>query len=168
MRGALNPVTTPNPSRRNFLRGKFNQADADVMRPPGASADFDQLCTECGDCVSACPESIIRIGEDRRPVVDFSLGSCVFCRECVKVCSPGALADSRVETWPWKAAIKQNCLSIQGVMCRTCEDVCEARAIRFKLEAGGKSRPELNQSQCTGCGACAYSCPSHAITFVRE
>ena len=34
-------------------------------------------------------------------------------------------------------------------MCRTCEDVCEPRAIRFKLALGGKSEPLVEFDQCT-------------------
>lgn len=160
-------MTTPSPSRRNFLRGRFHAVDANVMRPPGSVSEFAKLCTECGDCVSACPEKIIRVGEDRLPVVDFALGACTFCDSCAEACTSGALVAGQVESWIWRAEIQDNCFSLQGVMCRTCEDVCEPRAVRFKLAVGGKAEPVIDLDQCTGCGECAHSCPAQAVQFKR-
>lgn len=160
-------MTAANPSRRNFLRGKISETDAVVMRPPGATARFDALCTECGKCAEACPENIIVTGKDRRPLVDFNMGSCTFCADCVDFCPEDALDLASLADWHWKAVIGEQCFSLQGITCRTCEDVCELRAIRFRPAVGGKSQPNLDMAQCTGCGECAYSCPARAITFAK-
>lgn len=160
-------MTAPNPSRRNFLRGKFAETDASILRPPGASACFEQQCTECGKCQDACPENIIVIGKDRRPVVNFDLGACTFCSACADVCPTDALKPDLVSEWSWRAEAGESCLSSQGITCRACEDACEPLAIRFRLSTGGKSHPVIDISQCTGCGDCAYSCPARAITFVK-
>ncbi|WP_420410989.1 ferredoxin-type protein NapF [Roseibium sp.] len=160
-------MTAPNPSRRNFLRGKFAETDAAILRPPGATAFFDQKCTECGKCSDACPENIIVIGNDRRPVVNFEIGACTFCSACADICPTEALDPARVPDWDWKAEVGDSCLSHQGITCRACEDVCEPRAIRFRLSTGGKSHPVFDISQCTGCGECAYSCPARAISFAK-
>lgn len=135
------------------------------MRPPGAAPGFDDLCTTCGDCAAACPEAIIVNDADRRPVVDFNAGACTFCGTCADACESGALEPALIPDWPWRARIGDSCLSVQGITCRACEDVCDPRAIRFRLATGGRSFPELDLDQCTGCGACATACPAGAVSF---
>jgi ferredoxin-type protein NapF len=49
------------------------------------------------------------------------------------------------------------------VVCRSCGEVCDESAIRFKLEVGGIARPLLDQEQCNGCGACFAVCPVRAV-----
>lgn len=57
------------------------------------------------------------------------------------------------------------CLALKQVVCHSCGDACEVRAIRFKLRAGGVSVPELDTAACTGCGACRGACPVGAIAM---
>ncbi|MDO5622103.1 MAG: ferredoxin-type protein NapF [Paracoccus sp. (in: a-proteobacteria)] len=154
--------------RRNFLRGRFQRLDRDVMRPPQAVATMADLCNGCGECIVACPQRIIRFDEDRRPVVDLTRGECTFCGDCARACPSGALDPEAPVDWPWRATVSDGCLSMQGVFCRTCEDACEPDAIRFRLATGGRSMPAIDFGQCTGCGACASICPSLAIGFVRQ
>ncbi len=151
------------PARRAFLKGRFSQTD--VMRPLGVIAPeaFAEACTQCGDCARACPEAIIMRDDDGYPVVDLNRGECTFCGDCSDACEPGALAGER--TWDWRADVTQSCLSMNAVTCRTCEDHCDARAIRFRLMTGGRSVPEFDPEACTGCGACAPVCPADAIRF---
>ena len=154
-------------SRRAFLR-LTSQPKSDAIRPPWSdNSSVLAHCTSCNDCVSACPEKIISLDADRRPILQFDNGHCTFCGACAEVCPTDAIDASRDLDWPWRAEIQQTCLSLQAVMCRTCEDVCEARAIRFKLAVGGKSEPIVDNNQCTGCGACAHSCPAQAISIKR-
>lgn len=155
-------------SRRGFLKGDFRVADPEAMRPPGAVAEFAQLCDRCTKCAEACPEAIITRDSGGWPVVDFALGACTFCGDCATACPSGALLSTQVQAWPWVANINAACLSMQGITCRACEDACDARAIRFRLETGGKSRPILDFGQCTGCGACEFSCPEQAVDFNRR
>lgn len=153
--------------RRNFLRGKFRQSDAWAMYPPGAQDSFADLCTNCGDCVTACPEAIIVKKGNAHPVLDFSRGGCTFCGECTEACPSGALLKEDVVQWPWRAKIQTNCLSFQGIACRACEDSCEPRAIRFRLMTAGRAVPEIDLDECTGCGECAFTCPEKAVRFDR-
>lgn len=151
------------PSRRGFLSG--NLADSDPIRPVGAIGEirFHDICTGCGDCARACPERIIRKDRHGFPVLDFSHASCSFCDACVEACSAGAL-DAAV-AWTWRAGISGACLSRGGVQCRTCQDHCDASAIRFRLQPGGRAEPRIDHDTCTGCGGCIASCPVQAITL---
>jgi ferredoxin-type protein NapF len=67
--------------------------------------------------------------------------------------------------WPVKAEIGAACIAFGQVVCRSCGDACETRAIRFSLRAGGVTVPELDTDACTGCGACVTACPVSAIAM---
>lgn len=154
-------------SRRNFLRGRF-RGQGPALRPPWALAEalFLSACTRCGECVSACPERIIRL-EGGYPVVDFSDRGCSFCGACAKACTHGALQDSELQIWPWaiKATIGTGCLAARGTECRTCGDHCSVTAIRFSPRVGGPPVPEIDSNACTGCGACVAPCPAGAVVI---
>lgn len=153
-------------SRRAFLRGNFG--DPEVLRPPGAAeSGFERACTGCGDCVTACPEAIIRADARGGVLLDLSLGACTFCGDCARACPTAALSEARMGDWPWRASVSSACLSLNGVACRTCEDACEPRAIRFRLELGGRARPVIDDEACTGCGACIAICPAGAVSLDR-
>ena len=126
--------------------------------------EFSDVCTGCGDCVSACTEKILRISErSRLAVVDFQAGSCSFCEACVDACREGALVKTEEAPWAMKAIISSSCLSYQKITCRACADFCEVRAIRFHPGLGGQQIPDLDNEACTGCGACLASCPNGSI-----
>ncbi len=65
-----------------------------VRRPPGAvpEAQFLELCTGCGACVTACPESTLSTN-DRYPEAHPEVHACVMCRDvpCAAACETGAL-----------------------------------------------------------------------------
>ncbi|RYH11723.1 ferredoxin-type protein NapF [Tropicimonas sp. IMCC6043] len=156
----------PIPSRRDFLRGEIRTPD--ILRPPGATVrGFERACTGCGDCIAACPEAIIQSDPRGGVLLDLASGACTFCGACGRACPTDALAEERQGDWPWVAQVSQECLSLNRISCRACEDSCEARAIRFHLQVGGVSRPIIDDSACTGCGACVGSCPAAAVSLVR-
>lgn len=152
-------------SRRAFLRGSF--AEAPVMRPYGAGTEaaFTAACSACGDCLSACPQAILSVGRDGRPVMSLADNDCTFCGGCIAACDTGALAEGRA--WTWRASAGAECLSVNGVQCRACQDHCDAGAIRFRPMTGGRARPEFDAAACTGCGACTAPCPVDAIGFAQ-
>ena len=154
-------------SRMQLLRGRFNDPDG-VVRPPWAQAGFTDACSRCDDCLKACPTRILVRGMGGFPEVDFKRGECTFCGDCVSACPTPALDRvARAEgmaPWSVKAAVSDACLARNKVVCRTCGEACEPRAIRFRPALGGVSAPELNLDDCTGCGACVTACPVGAVT----
>jgi ferredoxin-type protein NapF len=99
-------------------------------------------------------------------MIDFALGECTFCGDCVTACTPKALqrqADS--PAWLLKANIGEKCLAKHQVECRICGEQCGESAIRFQPQLGGVSQPQLDSSRCTGCGACVAPCPVQAIAI---
>jgi len=154
-------------SRSQFLSGDFSGTNAPI-RPPWAleEAQFVERCTRCSDCIPACEYGLIKEGRGKFPYLDFSVAGCDFCQACVEICKTGALFyDAGEDPAPWtlKATILPSCLSLNGVICRSCGEACEEKAIRFKLEVGGIARPLLDQELCSGCGECFAVCPIKSI-----
>ncbi len=157
----------PEISRRQFLRADL-RGKTQAVRPPWAlpEARFIETCERCDDCISACPEKILRRGNGGYPQLDFAAGGCTFCGDCARVCEYGALGfadDPQQMPWRLEVAIVASCLSLHGTVCRSCGEVCEERAIRFKLEVGGIARPLLDTGECNGCGQCVSVCPVGSI-----
>jgi len=158
-------------SRTQFLRGDF-RGDRHPVRPPWAlpEGQFIEICTRCADCVSACPDGLIKNGRGDYPEIDFTQGGCDFCGDCVTACKPKALVQSSSTAPPWSivASIEKNCLSLNAVTCRSCGDVCDEEAISFKLQTGGRAIPHLEPELCSGCGECIAVCPVKAVRILPK
>lgn len=156
------------PSRRSLLRGRV-RSEPSPLRPPWALPEdaFIDLCHRCDACIEACPERILRHDDDRgHPRIDFTQGSCVFCRQCQQACPTSAL--STIEPPRWLARIGRDCLAERRIVCQSCAEQCEQGAIRFRLWIGGVGQPEVMSEACTGCGACVAPCPTGAIEIIDE
>jgi ferredoxin-type protein NapF len=156
-------------SRIQFLRGDFRGEQNHILPPWAVAGEaFFEICDRCGDCIPACEDGLIKIGTGGYPQIDFSAGGCDFCEQCAKACKPGVLRlDKESETPPWtlKASILDSCLSLNAIICRSCGEACDERAIRFQLELRGVARPLLDQEKCNGCGACFSICPEKSISI---
>lgn len=157
-------------TRMQFLRGDIRGAKK-VIRPPWAlhEESFIERCSRCHKCMVACPEKIIIKGRGGFPEINFALGECTFCQMCVERCSDDALIKQQNEPPPWelKANVGLECLTYQGVVCLSCKEQCDTRAITMKHQSGAVAVPLIDHSLCSGCGACYQPCPVNAITLER-
>ncbi|MBV7299418.1 ferredoxin-type protein NapF [Enterovibrio paralichthyis] len=152
--------------RRFFLRS----AAKERVQPMPWIAGWQQFtsgCTRCGDCVRACEEKIIAVGDGGFPTVDFTKGECTFCYACAESCPEGLFQPETSTPWQQHVAIGDACLAKKGVECRSCSDACEMGAIKFQLQLGKVAQPVITVSDCTGCGACVSPCPVNAIAIER-
>jgi ferredoxin-type protein NapF len=152
-------------TRAQLLRGGWGANKRDIIRPPWAKAAqlFTDLCSRCGACIEVCPEKIITTGSGKFPVLDFAKGGCSFCQKCVEVCQEDVFIGLDNPPWRLTASIQDNCLSKIGVVCQSCADICERKAILFSLQMGGIPAVELNPQNCNGCGDCVAICPTESI-----
>lgn len=153
-------------SRRSFLRGKVSPPKK-VDRPPWAlhpDDEFLSACTRCHDCVRACPQKVLVVGDGGFPEIDFSDAGCTLCGDCVTACMPHALNREKLaQAFSERIRLEPGCLHEQGVECRLCGDACEARALRFRPRVGGLALLEVDREACTGCGACLALCPPKVL-----
>ena len=151
-------------SRAELIRGKFKNA-IKLVRPPYSlpEAEFAVACDRCDACVEACPTHVISKDTGGYPVLQFKTAACEFCGACSEACPTGALDQARARQWNAIAEIKSSCLSLNGITCRSCDEICEAGAIRFQLMTEGRALPLVDSQRCTGCGACAMCCPNNSI-----
>lgn len=150
-------------NRMQFLRGRFSGKP--VLRPPWAVEEslFTDLCERCDACIKVCHVNIIHRGAAGYPEINFSHSGCDFCRACAQACPSGAIVKDSDHPWSVQAEFKSSCFAERGVICRSCSDVCEHSAIRFRMRVGGSSSIEFNAAACTGCGECVALCPAQAI-----
>ncbi|WP_166261717.1 ferredoxin-type protein NapF [Marinobacter salicampi] len=145
-----------NTSRRSLLRGRPGPNPS--RRPPWTGLDFTDQCTRCGDCVSACPEQVLFKGDGGFPEIRFGEGECTFCQACADVCE-APVFDLTRKAFPWHATPVQPCLALNNIHCQSCQDACDAAAVKFRPALGHVPRPEVDPDLCTGCGACVSVCP---------
>jgi ferredoxin-type protein NapF len=58
--------------------------------------------------------------------------------------------------------ITEACLAKRNIMCESCAEACEPRAIQF-TRSGAIKIPHLNAARCTACRECVEVCPVDAI-----
>ncbi|BAO44834.1 ferredoxin-type protein NapF [Thiolapillus brandeum] len=158
-----------NLNRRQLLRGKIRKQQP-PMRPPWARDEdqFVKICSRCDDCIDACEDQLLFRGSGGFPEISFQSAGCDFCGDCLTACTIGALqapVPAPSLAWPHRASIKPDCLSLNGIVCRSCGDACDTDAIRFRLETGGRATPLLDQELCNGCGECLAVCPTQSISL---
>lgn len=142
------------------------------QRPPWAlqEALFADQCTRCHECISACEEEIIVIGDGGFPEIDFHRGECTFCEACINSCQPAALIKQADQSaFYFEINIDDSCFAKQKTHCQSCKDVCDTRAITMPwpkdVSLGAIQTPEINKADCTSCGACISTCPTQSISI---
>jgi len=148
-------------SRRDLLRGRTEPPRQRIC-PPGVTLSDLTACSGCGKCVEQCPTKIISM-VDRLPALDFSKGECTFCSQCAAACPEPVFKVEPAAHFDHAMVIGDDCLAFQKVDCQACRDACPTQAIRFRPRLGGPFIPELNETRCTGCGACVSVCPANVI-----
>jgi ferredoxin-type protein NapG len=150
-----------------------------------APGDFEQVCSQCGYCVEACPASAIRLDPhglagDGFPYILPADQPCVVCDSlaCMKSCPSGALKlVDRLAIHLGSATVNSaTCLREAGENCTLCIDVCPlaaedhtasgALAALFINDQTGRIR--VRKNICIGCGLCESRCPTDppAITII--
>ena len=169
-------------ARRRFLRGGMltregreaiaREEQALGPAPPWHREQLRQtVCVACDQrCKSACEADVIRIhGPNHRlagtPYLSFESGGCTFCYACAEVCPMDLDGDASIPPPIGRALLQTtSCLAWNGVLCVACRFACTTQAIRADV----RSRPLIDASRCTGCGACVRVCPEGAITVEVE
>ena len=158
-----------NLNRRQLLRGQIHQQSLPI-RPPWACQEdeFVQLCSRCDACIKACWAEVLLRGSGGFPEADFHSSGCDFCGDCLKACETEALKaplPAPSLAWSQRASIESGCLSLNGIVCRSCGDACDTDAISFKLQTRGRATPLLDTERCNGCGECLAVCPNDSISL---
>lgn len=141
---------------------------APLLRPPGAlpEPDFIAACTQCGDCLVACPHRTLFMAPARfgraaaSPMLDPVIQPCWMCPDtpCIASCRPHALRGG-TDAFPRIATARievNDCLAHQGTTCTTCVERCPSPGA-LVIESG---RPQVIADRCTGCGVCQHVCPA--------
>ncbi|MFO7852794.1 MAG: 4Fe-4S dicluster domain-containing protein [Bacteroidota bacterium] len=146
-----------------------------VCPPGGISIEhFNDYCTACSLCVSACPDKVIipslteyGIAGMMQPRMDYHKGFCNFeCIRCTEVCPSGALLPLSLEAKKLTQIgkvhfIKENCIvETERTDCGACSEHCPTKAVQMVPYIGNLVIPEINDEICVGCGACEYACPT--------
>lgn len=175
--------------RRAFFGNAFRKSTREVVkhvdakvendairwiRPPFALAELEFLlsCTRCGDCIEACPYTVLfplsaRLGARvaATPAMDLINKGCHLCQEwpCVNACEAAALAipettgDGEATPMPVLALASintQTCFPYSGPECGACESSCPvAGALLWD-----RQRPYIDEKKCIGCGLCREAC----------
>jgi ferredoxin len=146
-----------------------------ALSPPGSVsiARFNEKCTACNLCVSACPAQVLQpswfeygVTGMFQPRLDTVAAYCTYeCTICGEVCPTGAILRLPLEqkklTQLGKAKfVKENCVvETQKTECGACSEHCPTKAVHM-IPYKGLFLPEVRDEYCIGCGACEYSCPT--------
>lgn len=145
-----------------FVNSAYEE-DATIIRPPGADNEWSFLsaCTRCGKCQDVCPQSIIKLFNERggtayafTPYIDLTVNPCTMCNKCTEVCPTDALTGENGQELAKVQFHSHHCLTYEGVLCDSCIRKCPEKAL--SLDKTG--RLELNQELCNGCAVCHHAC----------
>jgi ferredoxin-type protein NapG len=148
--------------------------DRPWLRPPGAlpEPEFRVRCTQCDDCVRACPVSAIKIdhsGDEGGgfPYIDVNVQPCTLCdgQPCMPACPSGALQWTPLAQIDMGTAhyFDQTCLRFNGEECTMCVDHCPVGPKALEVVEGWI---KVHEDGCTGCGVCQNNCPTDPKSII--
>jgi len=148
---------------------------APPVSPPGSQsiARFNQTCTACHLCVSACPTQVLQpafleygLSGLLQPRMDYHRSFCNYdCTLCGELCPTGAilpLPKAVKQTTQLGVArfLKEICIVYTDhTACGACDEHCPTKAVRLVPYQGSLTIPAVDETLCIGCGACEYACP---------
>lgn len=130
-----------------------------VHRPPFSAREdlFLAVCNGCGDCISACPNNLLRLVHNKAEL-DIEYMACDLCGKCAEACQTHALYPYFPADTGLRPKFGKDCITLQGQSCDVCRESCSQKVIRADLSLV----PDL----CNGCGECKISCFVSAISLI--
>ena len=145
------------------------------LRPPGAIEEsaFLTACSRCDKCYVACPHGALKpiAGEGPAtgtPVIIPKETPCYLCDPvvCSYSCPEGAIAPVAAAAISIGVAVvkSESCFAAQGMdpSCNYCFDRCPLKDSAITFDRG----PVIQEENCTGCGICAFYCPSNPKSII--
>ncbi|WP_162933089.1 ferredoxin-type protein NapF [Roseovarius sp. EL26] len=157
-------MSTTDINRRDLFRGALRPVKG-VNLPPWVSPTSLARCDGCNDCVTACPEDILKLDDRGHPVVDFSNTGCTFCGDCANACPQDVFLHTSEPAWEVQLVVSDKCLLENGISCQLCTDFCDYDALSFDLSCRPVGALKVEQDSCTGCGMCIGACPVAALSL---
>ncbi len=131
------------------------------LRPPGAVEEdlFRERCTQCGDCIDACPhDAIEQLAVQETPGIFPGEAPCQLCDgfPCIQACETDALVPIKnfYEVRMGIAKVSQK-VCTAGNGCNACVPKCPTGAIAMDFSA---FIVDVDAGLCVGCGICQYIC----------
>jgi len=135
-----------------------------TVSPPGSVSinHFNNFCTACHLCVSACPSKVLQpsfleygIKGMLQPHMDYSLSFCEYeCTRCGEVCPTGAILPLTIEDKKLTQTgrvhfIMHNCIVYTDeTSCGSCSEHCPTQAVHMVPYKDGLTIPETETSTC--------------------
>lgn len=137
------------------------QGQTGWLRPPGAVEEgmFLERCTQCGDCIDACPHDVIvSLAVQETPGIFPGEAPCQLCEDfpCIEACEVDALIPLRsMHEVSMGVAKVSGSMCTAGNGCNACVSKCPTAAISMDF---GAFLVVVDESLCVGCGGCQYVC----------
>ena len=152
------------------------------LTPPGATDRFYAKCTACQLCISSCPNGVLRPSTNilnlMQPEMGYEKGYCrPECVRCSEVCPSGAIVkitpEEKTSIHIGRAKVNRDLCIVEdkGVKCGNCARHCPSGAIKMvprdPEDPDSPKIPAVDESLCTGCGACEFLCPVRPISAIH-
>jgi ferredoxin len=174
--GTVVAVELSKASNGNKSDSKVNNNRHFPVTPPGSQsmAHFNEHCTACHLCVSACPTGVLRpstfeygLAGLMQPRMDFNSSFCNYeCTHCSTTCPVGAILpltheEKKLTQIGFVRFEINNCVvNIDGTSCGACAEHCPTSAVKMVPYKNGLTIPSVDTHICVGCGACEHACPA--------